>query len=135
MLLIGTPVIWWAGIGAVLFAVAMWAAARDWRFGVVVVGVASTWLPWLRYDDRPIFFFYAIATLPFMILGLTLLMGKLIGSSRLPSPRRTIGHRPLRRVRRGRAAELRLVLAGVHLRPALAGRVAGPDLVQQMGVR
>ena len=76
---------------ALLFAVAMWAGARDWRFGVVVVGAASTWLPWLRYDDRPIFFFYAIATLPFLVLGLTLAMGKLIGPSRLPSPRRTLG--------------------------------------------
>lgn len=91
VVLIGTPVIWWVGIGAILFAVAMWAGARDWRFGVVVVGVASTWLPWLRYDDRPIFFFYAIATLPFIVLALVLLMGKLIGSSKLPSPRRTWG--------------------------------------------
>ena len=75
VLLLGTPVIWWAGIVAILFAVAMWVGARDWRFGVVVVGVASTWLPWLRYDDRPIFFFYAIATLPFLVLGLTLAWG------------------------------------------------------------
>ena len=50
----------------------MWVGARDWRFGVAVVGVASTWLPWLPYDDRPIFFFYAIATLPFLVLALTL---------------------------------------------------------------
>ena len=69
MLLIGTPVIWWGGILALLFAVAMWVGARDWRFGVAVVGAASTWLPWLLYDDRPIFFFYAIATLPFLVLG------------------------------------------------------------------
>jgi hypothetical protein len=91
VVLIGTPAIWWAGIVALLFAVAMWVGARDWRFGVVVVGAASTWLPWLRYDDRPIFFFYAIATLPFLVLGLTLAMGKLIGPSRVPSPRRTLG--------------------------------------------
>jgi dolichyl-phosphate-mannose-protein mannosyltransferase len=91
VILLGTPAIWWAGIVAVLFSLAMWAGARDWRFGVVVVGVASTWLPWLRYDDRPIFFFYAIATLPFIVLGLVLAMGKLIGPSRLPSPRRTWG--------------------------------------------
>jgi dolichyl-phosphate-mannose--protein O-mannosyl transferase len=91
VILIGTPAIWWAGILALLYAVGMWLGARDWRFGVVVVGAASTWLPWLRYDDRPIFFFYAIATLPFIVLGLTLAMGKLIGPSRLPSPRRTLG--------------------------------------------
>jgi dolichyl-phosphate-mannose-protein mannosyltransferase len=91
VILIGTPAIWWAAIPALLYAVGMWLGARDWRFGVVVVGAASTWLPWLRYDDRPIFFFYAIATLPFLVLGLTLAMGKLIGPSRVPSVRRTIG--------------------------------------------
>lgn len=91
VLLIGTPTIWWAGILALLYAAAMWVGARDWRFGVVVVGAASTWLPWLRYDDRPIFYFYAIATLPFLVLGLTMAMGKLIGPSRLPSTRRTMG--------------------------------------------
>ena len=52
---------------------------------------ASTWLPWLQYDDRPIFLFYAVAILPFVVLALTLAIGKLIGRSRAPSPRRTAG--------------------------------------------
>ncbi|HEU5038624.1 MAG TPA: phospholipid carrier-dependent glycosyltransferase [Nocardioides sp.] len=91
VLLLGNPTIWWGGCLALLFAVAMWVGARDWRFGVAVVGTASTWLPWLQYDDRPIFLFYAIITLPFVVLALTLAMGKLIGSARAPSPRRTFG--------------------------------------------
>jgi len=91
VLLIGTPMIWWAGIVAVLFAAAMWIGARDWRYGVAVVGVTSTWLPWLLYDDRPIFLFYAVLTLPFVVLALTLAIGRLIGSSREPSTRRTVG--------------------------------------------
>jgi len=69
----------------------MWVGARDWRFGVAVVGVASTWLPWLQYDDRPIFLFYAVVTLPFVVLALTLAMGKLIGAATGPSHRRTFG--------------------------------------------
>ncbi|MCD4527064.1 dolichyl-phosphate-mannose--protein mannosyltransferase [Nocardioides sp. cx-173] len=91
VLLLGTPVLWWGGILALLYAGAMWLGARDWRFGFAIVGTASTWLPWLRYDDRPIFFFYAIATLPFIVVALTLAMGRLIGPSRLPSTRRTVG--------------------------------------------
>ncbi|CAB4732286.1 unannotated protein [freshwater metagenome] len=91
VLLIGTPMIWWTGIVAVLFAAAMWIGARDWRYSVAVVGVASTWLPWLLYDDRPIFLFYAVLTLPFVVLALTLAIGRLIGSSREPSTRRTVG--------------------------------------------
>jgi len=91
VLLIGTPMIWWGGCIALLFSVVMWVGARDWRYGVAVVGTLSTWLPWLQYDDRPIFFFYAIAILPFVVIALTLSIGTLIGPSRLPSTRRTIG--------------------------------------------
>ncbi|WP_164519570.1 dolichyl-phosphate-mannose--protein mannosyltransferase [Nocardioides ferulae] len=91
VLLIGTPTIWWGGILALLLSVATWLGARDWRAGVVVVGTASTWLPWLAYDDRPIFLFYAALTLPFVVLALVLAMGRLIGSSRAPTPRRTVG--------------------------------------------
>jgi dolichyl-phosphate-mannose-protein mannosyltransferase len=91
VLLLGTPVLWWAGCLALLYAAAMWVGGRDWRFGVTVVGAASTWLPWLQYDDRPIFSFYAVVTLPFLVLALVLAMGRLIGPSTQPSPRRTGG--------------------------------------------
>ncbi len=91
VLLIPTPVLWWGGVLALLFSVVMWVGARDWRYGVAVVGALSTWLPWLQYDDRPIFLFYAIAILPFTVIALTLSIGTLIGPSRLPSARRTTG--------------------------------------------
>ncbi|KAA1419261.1 phospholipid carrier-dependent glycosyltransferase [Nocardioides humilatus] len=91
VLLIGTPMIWWGGCIALLFSVVMWIGQRDWRYGVAVVGTLSTWLPWLQYDDRPIFIFYAIAILPFVVMALTLSIGTLIGPSRLPSTRRTVG--------------------------------------------
>ncbi len=91
VLLIGTPTIWWGGCLALMFAVVMWLGARDWRYGVAVAGTVATWLPWLQYDDRPIFIFYASSILPFVVLALTLTIGTLIGPSRLPSPRRTVG--------------------------------------------
>ena len=91
VLLLGNPTIWWGGCLALLFALAMWIGARDWRYGVAVVGVASTWLPWLQYDDRPIFLFYIVIALPFVVLALTLAMGQLIGRSPGPSRRRTVG--------------------------------------------
>jgi dolichyl-phosphate-mannose-protein mannosyltransferase len=91
VLLLGTPVLWWGGAAALIFAAVMWVGARDWRFGLAVVGALSGWLPWLQYDDRPIFLFYAVAILPFMVLAVTLTMGKLIGSSSAPTPRRTAG--------------------------------------------
>jgi dolichyl-phosphate-mannose--protein O-mannosyl transferase len=91
VLIIGTPLLWWGSVVALLASVALWVGKRDWRYGVPVVGVASTWLPWLMYDDRPIFIFYAVLALPFLVLASTLVMGELIGRSREPSPRRTFG--------------------------------------------
>ena len=91
VLLIGTPLLWWGGCVALLAAGVLWLGSRDWRYGVPLVGMLSTWLPWLLYDDRPIFFFYAIACLPFLVLAVTLVLGKLIGSARSPTGRRTVG--------------------------------------------
>ncbi|WP_300399707.1 phospholipid carrier-dependent glycosyltransferase [Nocardioides sp.] len=91
VLLIGTPILWWGACLALIAAAVLWVGTRDWRFGVAVVGTLSTWLPWLLYDERPIFLFYAIACLPFMVVAIALVMGKLIGPSRLPSTRRTVG--------------------------------------------
>ncbi len=91
VLLLGNPVIWWAGCLALVWGLVMWVGARDWRYGVAVTGVATTWLPWLMYDDRPIFIFYAIATLPFLVLALTLALGQILGRDRGPSARRTAG--------------------------------------------
>ncbi|MDX6360473.1 MAG: dolichyl-phosphate-mannose-protein mannosyltransferase, partial [Nocardioidaceae bacterium] len=91
VLLLGTPAVWWAGILALLYAAAVWIGARDWRFGVAVVGAASTWLPWFLYDGRPIFSFYSIITLPFLVLALTLAIGHLLGRSTAPTVRRTVG--------------------------------------------
>jgi dolichyl-phosphate-mannose--protein O-mannosyl transferase len=91
VLLLGTPAVWWGGALALIAALVLWIGARDWRFGIAVIGAASTWLPWFHWDGRPIFSFYAITTLPFVVLALTLVIGKILGSSRLPTPRRTLG--------------------------------------------
>jgi len=91
VLLIGNPVVWWGGCLAMVASLLLWVGARDWRHGVAVAGLASTWLPWFLYDDRPIFFFYAITSLPFLVLSVALAMGHLIGTSDVPTPRRTFG--------------------------------------------
>lgn len=91
VLLLGNPVVWWFGTAAVLWSLVMWVARRDWRYGLVVVGVAATWLPWFRYDDRPIFSYYASMSLPFLVLGATLLLGEMVGRSDASVTRRTVG--------------------------------------------
>jgi len=91
VLLLGTPALWWGGAVALVYSVYAWLGRRDWRFGLVLVGVVSTWLPWVRYDDRPIFSYYAISILPFTIIGLTLLLGVVMGGARASSSRRLWG--------------------------------------------
>ncbi len=91
IILLGTPVLWWGGLLALAYGLFAWVARRDWRFGLAVVGALSTWLPWLRYDDRPIFSFYAVATIPFTVIATTLLVGHLVGTPRASARRRMFG--------------------------------------------
>ena len=90
-LLLGTPALWWGGVLALLYAVYAWVAKRDWRFGLAVVGVLSTWLPWIRYDERPIFSYYAVTTIPFTIIAIALCLGTLVGGPHASYRRRTWG--------------------------------------------
>jgi dolichyl-phosphate-mannose--protein O-mannosyl transferase len=90
VLALGNPVLWWGGVAALVVSVGYWLAGRDWRFAIPVVGVAATWLPWFRYDDRPIFFFYAVALVPFTCIGIALVFGKLLGAPD-GSTRRVVG--------------------------------------------
>ena len=91
VILLGTPVLWWGSVLALLASVGFWVGQRDWRFGIPVVGTLVTWLPWLANDDRPIFLFYAMPTLLFQVIACTLVLGKLVGPARGPTPRRTVG--------------------------------------------
>jgi dolichyl-phosphate-mannose-protein mannosyltransferase len=91
VLLLGNPAIWWGGTLAFAYAFVGWVARRDWRYGIVVVGVLVTWLPWLRYDNRPIFSYYAIVIEPFLIIGLVLVLGRILGTATTPTVRRRVG--------------------------------------------
>ncbi len=83
----GTPVLWWMGAVALVVAAIWWLAGRDWRFGVPVVAVLSTYVPWFTQTDRPLFFFYAITIIPFTCVALALVLGLVIGDARSPGRR------------------------------------------------
>ncbi|QWZ10352.1 phospholipid carrier-dependent glycosyltransferase [Nocardioides panacis] len=91
VLLLGTPALWWGGVLALVYAVFGWLGKRDWRFGVAVVGVLASWLPWIPNDDRPIFSYYAVAIIPFTILAIVLCLGTMIGGPRASDRRRMWG--------------------------------------------
>jgi dolichyl-phosphate-mannose--protein O-mannosyl transferase len=71
---LGNPAVWWPAAVAVVAAVVAWIRTRDGRWAVPVVGVAAGWLPWFGSTDRPIFSFYAVLVVPFMIVALCLLV-------------------------------------------------------------
>ena len=71
VLAIGTPLIWWASIAALLVCLLWWLTRRDWRAGAVLLAVAVGWLPWFWFavhDHRTEFFFYALEFEPFLII-------------------------------------------------------------------
>lgn len=77
VLILGNPVIWWSGAPALLAGLVVAVRTTvirkfDWRWSVPLAGIAATWLPWFAHDNRPIFYFYAVACLPFTIIALAL---------------------------------------------------------------
>ena len=91
VLALGNPVLWWGGTLALIAGLGYWLTRRDWRLGVAIVGVLTTWLPWFRYDNRQIFFYYGISIIPFTVIGLTLMLGKILGPATASYNRRLIG--------------------------------------------
>ncbi|MEV7778902.1 phospholipid carrier-dependent glycosyltransferase [Kitasatospora sp. NPDC088351] len=88
---IGTPLLWWAGVVALVYCLWRWAARRDWRAGAVLCGLAAGYLPWFAYQQRTIFLFYAVAFVPFLALAVTMMVGALIGPPGASRDRRVIG--------------------------------------------
>jgi dolichyl-phosphate-mannose--protein O-mannosyl transferase len=91
ILAIGTPVLWWGGVFALFVGLAYWVTRRDWRFGIPLVGVLTTWLPWLRYDTRPIFYYYGVAIIPFTVIAVTLVLGKILAPAGATYNRKVVG--------------------------------------------
>lgn len=92
VLAIGTPVLWWSAFLAMFPCLYWWVVRREWRFGVALLGLAATWLPWFQYSEqRPIFFFYGVVMIPFLVIGLTLVLGKILGPADAGPNRRAVG--------------------------------------------
>lgn len=91
VLLLGNPILWWAGALALVAGLVAWFTTRDWRWAVPLVGVAATWLPWFMYDDRPIFSFYAVAIVPFTIIAVVLVIDGLWRSAGTARSRYLVG--------------------------------------------
>jgi dolichyl-phosphate-mannose-protein mannosyltransferase len=91
VLALGNPIIWWAATFALVHQSWRWFARRDWRSGAVVLAVLAGWLPWLGFQGRTIFTFYAVAFVPFLCIVLAMTLGTILGPSGATARRRTIG--------------------------------------------
>ncbi|MHC2999491.1 dolichyl-phosphate-mannose-protein mannosyltransferase [Microbacterium sp. HJ5] len=90
---IPNPLIWYAGVAAVIYLAYRFVIARDWRYAFVLTGIAVTYVPWLFYPERTIFQFYTVLTLPFMLLALTFALRDIAGPRHADAYRRLTGQR------------------------------------------
>ncbi|MEJ3403689.1 phospholipid carrier-dependent glycosyltransferase [Rathayibacter sp. YIM 133350] len=76
---IANPLIWWAATAALFYLVYRLARYREWRVGLILMGMVGAYLPWLLYLHRTVFQFYTIAFEPYMILALTFVLALILG--------------------------------------------------------
>ena len=75
----GTPLLWWFAVIAILAALVWWLGGRDWRFAIPLLAAGAVWIGWFPNADRPLFFFYAIMLIPFTVTILAMALGKILG--------------------------------------------------------
>ncbi|MFE3600271.1 dolichyl-phosphate-mannose--protein mannosyltransferase [Streptomyces sp. NPDC059142] len=91
VLALGTPMLWWAGAFALLYVLWRWFFRRDWRAGAIACAVAVGWGPWMLYQERTIFLFYAVVFVPYLCLAVAMMIGAILGPRGADERRRTIG--------------------------------------------
>ena len=87
------PLVWYAGVAAVLYLAYRFVVARDWRYALVLTGIAVTYVPWLFLPARTVFQFYTVLILPFMLLALTFALKDIAGPPTADTYRRLTGQR------------------------------------------
>ena len=80
VLLLGTPLLWWSFLPALVGLTGFTIARRDWRGYAILLGAIVGIAPWFiwEFSDRTMFYFYALPALPFMIMAVVYLFGLMI---------------------------------------------------------
>ena len=73
---LGNPLLWWAGIPALLAAGVQWVRERKVYAAVVLCGFLSVYLPWALVP-RLTFIYHYFTAVPFLIIALTGVFAKL----------------------------------------------------------
>lgn len=88
---LANPLIWWGGSAAVIYLIYRLVRYREWRVGLILMGMVAGYLPWLMYLNRTVFQFYGIIYEPYMILALTFALGIILGKKSDSPERRKTG--------------------------------------------
>ncbi|HEX5143604.1 MAG TPA: phospholipid carrier-dependent glycosyltransferase [Mycobacterium sp.] len=91
VLLVGTPAMWWLAVPVLIYTAWRAFVRRDWRYAVVLVGYCAGWLPWFADIDRQMYFFYAAAMAPFLVMALALICGEILYQPGQNAERRALG--------------------------------------------
>ena len=85
---IANPVIWYAAVAALVYLIYRFIRYRNWQVGFVLMAVAAGYLPWMMYLHRTVFSFYSIVFEPYLIIGLAMTIGIILGSKNDPRDKR-----------------------------------------------
>jgi dolichyl-phosphate-mannose--protein O-mannosyl transferase len=92
---LGNPFIWLSGAAALIYIIYRYAKHRERVLGLVLLGTASLYLPWIILSERTVFQFYVVSFQPWLILGLVLviqqLRRKLLARTKVLANATTIG--------------------------------------------
>lgn len=86
--LIGTPALWWISLFVCAWALWRCIARLDWRYAAILVGYGAGYIPWFFNLDRQMYFFYVTPLAPFLVIGICLVLGDIMGSARMGVERR-----------------------------------------------
>lgn len=80
-MLVGTPALWWLALPVLAWGLWRMIGRLDWRYAAVLVGYGAAFLPWFIDLDRQMYYFYATPMAAFLVLGLVLALGQILGKS------------------------------------------------------
>jgi dolichyl-phosphate-mannose-protein mannosyltransferase len=122
--LIGTPALWWVSLFVLVWALWKAIGRLDWRYAAVLVAYGAGYLPWFTNLDRQMYFFYATPLAPFLVIGITLVLGDILGPATVGVERRLTSMAVV-------AIYVGLVVANfIWLWPVLTGEPITPERLQ-----
>jgi dolichyl-phosphate-mannose-protein mannosyltransferase len=74
---LGNPFIWISSSVALLYIIYRYARHRERVLGLVLLGTANLYLPWIVLSERTVFQFYVVSFQPWLILGLVVAVQQL----------------------------------------------------------